>query len=251
MSRVAPVVCAALLLLLATGCRLTLDVALDVDRDGGGDVAVALAADAELRRHADQAGADPLDDLAVTGQRLAADGWTTSDNTADDGSRTVTLSRPFADPAELARVVDDLTVALDAEEVALLSDLGVAVDDETVTVRGEAGLEPTDAVTDYGLSPQQVVRRLERSEAFSYTVTVGVPGEVVTTSAPAADDGLSWSIAPGETVQIEVVSDRPWSPWLRALIGGLLGLLAAVLLLLARKHLRRGPAARSVHPSQM
>lgn len=211
---------------------------LDVDRNGAGTLALAVSADAELRDVADDAGADPLEELAAAGRGLGGS-WRVADTSDDEGGRTVRLSTRFDDPGDLERIVDELATALNTDEVALLEDLGVAVTDDQVAVHGAVGARPTRAVRDYGVTPRRAVRLLRRSEAFTYDVRVRLPGEVLESNAAGgSDDGpLRWSVAPGERVELRASSTRPGPPWLRAALGaGAGGMVAALVLwLLARR----------------
>lgn len=237
-----------LLAVLATGCQLRLGVDVDVNSSGGGTLAVALSADRELLARAEQAGADPLERLATTGRELRADGWHTSDRTAEDGGRTVRLSAAFADPDEFDALAADLAGALDADEVTLLEPLRLRLDEERIRLTGAAGLRPRKAVSDYGLTGREAVRLLRESDALDYQVTVTLPGEVLETTAAEVDGSrLTWPIRAGESVDIAAVGERPGPPLLRLLIGGLAGglLAAAILAVVARRRtVKRRTAAR-------
>ncbi|MGH3664923.1 MAG: LppM family (lipo)protein [Egibacteraceae bacterium] len=237
--RGARIVLVAMLAVLCASCRLELDVLADIEHDGAGSLSVRLSADRELLSAAAAAGADPLGDLVTTGRRLSDEGWRTTEETAQDGRRTVTLSSRFADAAAFEALSRDLAAALSADEVDLLEPLRLELDDDEIRLRGSAGLEPTRAVRDYGLSRRQATRLLRRSEAFGYTVSVRLPGEVLSTSASVSDPALTWPVEPGERVAIRAVGERPWPPLLRVLTGGLAGGLAAIGFLAARRLRRR------------
>lgn len=229
---------------LAAACRLDVAVDLTVDRDGGGRMAVAVAADAELLTRAAAAGADPLGRLAATGAALAADGWDLDDETTPDGTRRVTLSTAFADADELSALSADLAGALDAPEVRLLAPFEVAVSDQRVRVDGHASLVPTAATVDLGLLPEDAVRLLRESDAVGYTVTVTMPGDVLTTAGTQVEravDTVQWSLAPGEEAELDAVSARPPPPLWPRLVGGLSGglLTAAAVLLFRRRRAAR------------
>lgn len=235
------VTCAALLLL--SGCRVGLEVGLDVERDGGGRLAVALSADAEAVRRAAEAGADPLALVATAGRELEGDGWTTTDTDEPDGGRRVELATAFADPEELEAVSAALAQALDAPEVRLLEPVRVTLTDETVAVDGGAGLVLTPVVEEYGLTPEEAVARL--AEAVDYRVVVTMPGAVTASTATSVtEDGtLVWEIAPGGTADVQVEGERPGAPLVLLVGAGVAGAGVGAAVLLARRR-RDEPALR-------
>ena len=227
--------------LVCTGCQLRLRIDVDVNRNGGGLFALAVAADEELMSLATDAGADPLGDLAARGEELV-EGWRVSDETDDAGARTVTLSAPFEDPEQFAALTREVSAALDADEATLLEPLRLAVDEE-VRLTGGAAARPGRAVREYGLSRKAAVRRIDQAEAFDYDVTVTLPGEVTSSNATGERDGaLLWEVPVGERVEIAAASTRPGPPILKAVGGAVAGAAVAgvVLWLLARR--RRGRA---------
>jgi hypothetical protein len=200
--------------LLCSACQLRVAVDVDVDRHGGGTLAVALAADEELQARAAEAGADPLEELAAAAALLRGDGWRTSDE-IDEGVRTVTLSSPFDDPADFDALAGELAEALAADEAALLEPLRLRLEPDAIRLDGGAALQPTAAVADYGYRPRQVVRLLRRTAALRYDVTVTLPGEVTATNADRRDGStLTWVVEPGESVTIEAAGSRPGPPLL-------------------------------------
>lgn len=231
----------ALAVLLTTACQLRLDVAVDVNRNGGGTLGVTVGADAELLAAAAEADADPLEALAQTGEGLRADGWRVSQQGAE-GGRTVTLRREFADPQEFNAIAKQLADALAADEVVLLDPLTLELADDRVSIQGAAGAQPRRAVRDYGLTRRAAVELVRSEQAFDYTVTVTMPGQTLTTTAsdPQASP-LVWTVPVGERVDIAAASTRPGLPILRAALGAVVGALVAGALLWL--WLRRRPRA--------
>lgn len=231
---------------LLAGCQLRVGVDVAIEADGAGTLRVAVAADRALLRRAAGAGADPLADVARAGRRLASDGWVTTDQTAADGSRTVAMAVDFADPAELESLTADLSGALDADEVRLLEPLQLTLTDDEIRVTGGAGLVPTRAVADYGLTPQGAVRLLRDTQALDYRVHLRLPGEVVSTSAPVREEGsLTWPVTAGESVRITAVGTRPRQRWwwvAAAAAGGMLVVAILGLVLWRRRLPHRGAA---------
>ena len=232
--------------MLCTGCQLRLHLDVEVNRDGGGELAMAVAADDELLQRAQDAGADPLGDLVAAGQALEGDRWGVRDATDEEGTRTVTLRTAFDDPADLEALAAQLTQALSADEVVLLERLEVSVTQDQVQVAATAGADLRAAVRDYGLSPRKAERLLRERSALAYGVTVTPPGEILTASAggiSAGDGPPTWTIAPGETVDIELTSTRPRRPIL-AIVAGIVGLLLAAAFVARVVVVRRRTVAR-------
>ena len=228
------------LALATTGCQLRLRVDVDVNRNGGGTLAVVVGADPELLAAAEEAGADPLAELAAAGEELG-EGWRVRQETDGTGWRTVTLSTAFDDPQELAVLSRSLSESLNGPEAKLLEPLAVGVTDAEVRVHGIAAARPGRAVRDYGLSPKAAVRRIKRAEALDYQVRVTLPGSVLSSSAnappPPATQELVWQVEPGDRVVIDAVGERPGPPILRAVAGAAAGAVLAgvVLWLVARR----------------
>lgn len=238
------------LVLLVAGCQARLGIDIAVDADGAGQLAVSLAADAELLERTRAAGADPLSDLVATGRSLEPQGWRTVDVTDGEGTRTVTVSTGFAGPDEFADLAGHLTEALAAPELTPLSDLRLEVTDEEIRVSGVAGLEPTQAVTELGVQPEQAVAIMRDGDHLAYELSVALPGEVLHTSGQEHEGGrITWTVAPGERVELIAVGDRPGGAWwILAVAGTVAGVAALGLLgLLARGGRRsaRGGAHRA------
>lgn len=218
------------LALFCAGCELRLEIEAAFERDGGGRLEVALSADEELLAQAQAVGSDPLGDLAATGQDLGTQGWQVADTTDDAGSRTVALTAVFDGPEAFDRLAAELAGTLTAPEVDLLSPLTVTVDDDRLVVDGTASLQPTDAVEELGLTPEQTVALLRERDAFSYVLRIALPGEVLASTATAEEGGtLSWRVEPGEQVTVHAVGRRPGAPVWPLVLGAIVGLLVAAL----------------------
>ncbi len=89
-------------LVLLTGCRVDAEVAITVDAEGGGEVAVTVELDAEAAR---QLG----DPAAVGADDLRAAGWSVGDPESLDGDGLrFHAVRSFATPDQLAAVLDEV-----------------------------------------------------------------------------------------------------------------------------------------------
>lgn len=204
--RVLPLALLAIGLVL-TGCRLDGDVAVVLDADGAGTLAVTLAADRELRDRAATAGADPLATLRSTAAQLP--GWRVAGPATGAGS--VTLETTFRDPDELARVSAEFADAVAGPELRPLGPLRVDLTDDTVELRGTAGLVPTAQVGELGLPPARVDRVL--AESVGYAITVELPGAVLETDADerTGPTAVRWTIAAGQQRHLYVSARRPWT----------------------------------------
>lgn len=235
-----------LLLGMATGCRVGLDLGIDIDRDGGGSLTLGMRADAAALDRAEAVGSDPLAPLVQAGEQLRGEGWTLRDWTDDLGSREVQLTTRFADPAELEVLAGDLAEALAAPEGRPLESLAVSVTEDRVRVEGVVGLQPTEEVADYGLSAEQAVDLLRERNAIDYRVRVAMPGEILEHNGTLIEDtAMQWQVLPGERVDFQVESVRPTGPdWLLLGLGAAIAVSALVLIVLLLRQ-RRG---RAGHP---
>lgn len=239
--RVLPAGLLVALVLGASACQLRVGVDVEVTRDGSGRLRLALAADRELRDRAAAAGADPLDEVAAAGAALRSDGWEVTDVTDAAGGREVALSTRFADPGEFDALAAGLAEALSAPEVRILDPMTLAVDADRITLTGGAGLVPTDLVTEAGLQPADAVRLAREQDAVAYRIDVRLPAEVLESTATRVQGSvLTWEIAPGERVELRAVGVRPGPPLL-PLVGGALagGATATAGVLVARRRRRR------------
>lgn len=231
----------ALVVLLA-GCEARVAVDVTLNRDGGGELALALATDPELDARARAAGADPVEAVAETGRALAPRGWRTTVDRDEAGAR-VLLRRAFGSPAELEALTRELAEGLEAPEVAPLQPFLVTVEDERLHFSGGASLVLTRAVEEHGLLAADAVGALDG--AVDYRVTATFPGEVLEASGQAEGRTVTWVVRPGHEQALTAVAVRPGpalGPYLAA--GALLGLLALIVVLRMRRSRRRLAAAR-------
>lgn len=196
-------------LLLATGCRLDLAVAVVVADDGSGTVTASfgLDGDAVERIGGDLAAVLELDDLQ-------ASGWEVADpDQDDDGITTVRLTHRFADPAEASEVLDQLGGADGPLQ-------GLAVRQETSFARTDWGFtgaidlrQGPEVFSDadlaeqldgqpLGLSPEEIEAELGEplSEVVTISVTVSLPGDVSTNAAASTATGGTWTARFGDDI---------------------------------------------------
>lgn len=227
-----------LVVVLLSGCRLTVDVHIDLAGDGAGTIELVLTADAELAQAAQATGADPLGRLVTRVEAL--DGWEAraERNGSDDGQRVVRIRSGFGSPTQFSDRWMALTQALDAPDGRLLGPLEVAVDEEagTVAVEGTLAVAPTEvAADDLGMDLTALTAQLQ--DALAVSLTVQTPGTPITTDGTVAYDdqeaaagpaAVTWTVPVGAEVPVTLVADQGGIDWLALALplgGGLLAVL--------------------------
>ena len=229
----------ALLLLVVVlgGCRLELDVNVEVFEDGGGAVEVVVAVD---RDGIERIGGDLGAVLAI--DDLEGAGWTVSgpDDEADGFTR-VRFRKAFDDPEEAAAIFEEIAgddgpfqdFAIRRESSFARTEWGF-----TGRVDFSSGLE---AFGDEELAAEldgeplgQTVEEIEEQlgEALSRIIQVRVgvrlPGEVTSNATTKAGNGAVWQVGFGDgTVDMEATGEEGRTA---SLVG--VGIAAACLVLL-------------------
>ena len=189
-------VAVALAVVVTSGCEMHVDVGIDVERDGSGEVAVAVTMD--------EAAANRLPDLATQLRLddLTAAGWEVEGPTSTPGGSTViAATKAFATPEQATQVLGDVSGAsgpFQALEVARRSSF--LTTDSTFTGEGDlrAGVE--------GFFDEELRRSLEGSdlsptradmeqltgapleETFGFEVRATLPGSL-TVEGQGTEDG--------------------------------------------------------------
>jgi hypothetical protein len=231
-----------LVVLVVSGCRLELDVNVDVHEDGSGVVEVVVGLDADA---VDRIGGD-LADLMEVGD-LEEAGWVVDGPTKEsDGFTRVRIRHPFGTPEEAAEVFAQI-----AADDGPFQDFRVERDTsfaETTwrfsgTVDFSGGLE---AFGDEALAAEldgeplgQSVEEIEAQlgESLSRLIQVRVrarlPGDVTSDATTKADNGAVWQVGFGEgSVDMDATGrERRWSTLALVGIGGLAALALVVLVL--------------------
>jgi hypothetical protein len=246
----------AALVVVVTGCRLDVDVHVAMERDGSGVITVTAVADAELVAQAPGLAADlRLDDL--TGAGWTADGPAPT----DDGGLRVTLTHPFASPAEattllaslngaggpfqgvtLTREVDGKRVAYGVSGQLQLTGGIDAFADEQVAALG-AGTPFAATLTEQGIA---------LADAVDISLQVELPIEPETTNGTRDGDTVQWDVPlDGSSASVEAAaSSNPSSAAKRLLAFLALGILllwivlAAAFLVYVARHRRPPPRRR-------
>jgi hypothetical protein len=223
-----------LCLALLGGCRLQVDVNVQVAEDGGGSVEVVVAVDRDgiERIGGDLAAVLATDELAEAGWRI--DG----PHDEPDGFTRVRFRKAFDDPAEAGAVFDEIE-----GEDGPFQDFAVSHGSSfasrewgfsgTVDFGGDlSGLAGTELDgEEIGDTVEEVEAQLGEALSRIIQVRVGVrlPGEVTSNASTKAENGALWQVGFGDgTVEMEATGEeaRTW----RLVVGGL-AVGAAVLLL--------------------
>ena len=178
LARLLPLVLSVVL--LATGCRLDIDVAVSMAADGSGTLSVRAVADAELVAAAPAAVQRPLVD------DLASAGWTVDGPTpTDDGGMALVLSHRFDDGDDLTALLATIgPPIIDPRVVRELSadDLGrITAADTTLTATlglpdGFASFSDADLVNALGGEPFATdLAGLEPDDVMTVEMTVALP----------------------------------------------------------------------------
>jgi hypothetical protein len=198
---------------LLAGCRLQLDVNVEVAEDGSGTIEVVVGVDQDgIERIGGDLGAVlAIDDLAEAG-------WTVEGPDEEaDGFTRVRFRKPFADPDEAATVFEEI-----AGEEGPFQDFAVTHDSSfastewgfTGRVDFSGGLEAfgdDDLAAELDGEPLgQTVDEIEEQlgEALSRIIQVRVgvrlPGDVSSNATTKAENGAVWQVGFGEgTVDME------------------------------------------------
>lgn len=231
--RVARLVAVLALALALPACRLAVTADVVVGRDGGGELALAFRLDRELRDLLEDAGVEPLaglDDVAVS-----APDWTVERVVGEDDVLELRLSRRFADPGELGRLVEELHSGLGDGNGALLREVELTMDSSGgTTFRADAGVvlpatagASGDGVSFTGDDLAELLR--ERDGLLRYDLRLALPGPVTSHDADEVVDGvLVWHLPVGRVVPVSATAAPPshLALWLAG--GGAAALLAAL-----------------------
>ncbi|MGI8758784.1 MAG: hypothetical protein ACR2K0_05715 [Acidimicrobiales bacterium] len=238
---------ASLIALAAGGCRMDVEVGIDVAGDGSGQVLVAVELDSEATGRI----TDLADQLRV--EDLLAAGWALDGPRRQaDGSTTIRASKPFATPEAAQEVFTEISgvdgpfrgFALERRTSFLVTDYAFGGEVDLT-----AGLE--------GFGDEELRRRLEGSgvglgaaeleqlagagieEAFGFEVRASLPGRIAApTAADTADGVVVWYPAVGERTSVAATSRALHAERL-GWLGGSAAAAAALVALGARRLTRR------------
>jgi LppM domain len=250
---------AMLAVVLLAGCRLDLDVKVDIAADGRGTVTVTATADPELVAKAPGA----VDELRLDDARAA--GWTvTGPEKTPDGGARVALSKPFTSPEQATAILAEIngpTGPLRGLTVAQRREFAKV----TTEVSGEARLDggvaafADDALVQVAgkipLAEQVAASGVPFDQAVGLTVTVSAPGRMSSTTGSTSGGTVTWTptLAEGQSTSLQAIAlkeDRAaqrartmerWSSWSLAGWGAIFALIVFAVLIVGWRR-RRGPA---------
>jgi hypothetical protein len=247
-----------LLVLLVSGCRLQVDVNVDVADDGSGTLEVVLGLDADA---IDKVGGDLAAVLEVDDLEVA--GWVIDGPSQEsDGFTRVRIRHAFADLAE----ANDLFGQIAGDkgpfqhfELRQTSPFAETRTEFSGSVDFSGGLE---AFSDSALAAQldglplgQSVDEIEAqlgeslSRILQVRVNVRLPGDVSSNATTKAANGAVWQVGFGEgATDLQATgTQRRWGPLVLAGVAALAALMLVILLLvrLAGRVTARGAAGDS------
>lgn len=250
----------ALLVLLASACRLDVNVGIDVNEDGSGVVRVAVGLDDDAMSKIPDLGQQVrVDDLTATG-------WTVTGPTKEaDGMTWMRASKPFSTPAEAAAVLAEVAGEQGPfRDFALTRKRSFARTsfDFSGTVDFTGGIE---AFSDQELTQlldgeplgqdvatieQQIGESLDR--VFHFQVAVQLPGSVSSNAPGEASNGAVWTPQLSDSAPQELhATSRSWHTstlaWTAAAVVAGLALVVVLLVRLVRSARRgRGQGAAPI-----
>ncbi len=206
---------AALVVMVAGGCKMQIDVGIDVERDGSGEVAVAVNLDAEAANRVP----DLKDQLRL--DDLEAAGWEVEGPTATAGGSTAIIAtKAFATPEEATRVLQDVSGArgpfqgleLARRSSFLATDFTfTGVVDLSAGVEAFADDELRSRLEGSGFGLETVV--LEEAigapveDTFSFEVQATLPGSIAASGAGVeVGDRVVWNPVVGERLTLAAAS---------------------------------------------
>ena len=250
----------ALVAIVAGGCRMDVNVAVDVTDDGSGAVRVGVGLDdAAMRRVPDLEDQLVLDDLERAG-------WTVTGPTEEQDGRTwIRATKPFATPDEAVGAMREISGA-----EGPFRDFGIDRDRGFLKTRwrftGDVDLSrgiegfSDDALrerldgTSFGIDIEELERRAGATldRVFGFKVAVLLPGEVSSNAPVEVTNGAVWSPSLGEEATLRATSER-WNiavlGWTAVAALATIALLAVLAVRLRRWRVDRRAAAETPEPA--
>lgn len=232
----------ALLAVLVSGCRLQLDVNVEVEEDGSGVIEVVVGLDEDA---IDRIGGDLSATMEVGDLEEA--GWTVDEPALEsDGFTRVRIRHPFGTPEEAAEVFEQI-----AAEDGPFQDFEVTRDTSFAETRwgfsgrvdfrgglealGDEALAAELDGEPIGQSAEEIEAQLgdSLSRLIQVRVRARLPGEVTSNATTKAENGAVWQVGFGEgAVDLQAEGhERRVSTLVLAGVGAVCALALIVLLL--------------------
>ena len=238
---------------VTTGCQVTTAVGVDAKADGSGTVRVAVGLDkAAAGRVPNLARELEVDDLVEAG-------WTiVGPRKEDDGRTWIRASKPFDDPDDAKRVIEEISgEGGPFADFRLTRKRSFLRTETTFTGRvdltagieafGDDQLRERLGGSSIGVDPEELSERIGTvlNRLFTFKVAARLPGDVESNAPVEADGGAEWRPVLGEEVTLRATATALDT---RRLVGLALAGFAAVALvmlaLLRRARRRADPAWR-------
>ena len=258
MTRVRLVALGLLVVLVAGGCQLRINVAVDVNEDGSGVVRVAVGLDEDaVRKVPDLANQLELDDLVEAGWRI------TGPAEEADGFTWIRASKPFATPDQASAILDEISgpegpfrdFKVERRRGFLKTEFDfVGTVDLTAGVEGfsDDALRERLGGSSFGVDPADIEEMAQAAldEVFVFRVAALLPGEVESNAPIAVTGGAVWEPSLGEAATFRATGERwnlvPIGLALLALTAG--GALAVLLAVRAGRWGRQRRRAAAAEP---
>ncbi len=196
--------------MVLTGCKVETNIDIDVDKDGGGEVAVQVNLDEEATRAVpDLAQKMSVDDLRATG-------WTVDGPSVSEQMTTLSVSHSFDTPEQANALIDQLDSAggplrnFRVEQSRSFTKLDSHVSGTVDLSKGVASwgdpILQERAGTALGFDPKELQNSLgvNADEMFPVFLSVSLPGRS-TTYMPTANNG-KWTLAYGQVHELDARS---------------------------------------------
>lgn len=248
----------ALVGIAASGCRLDVTAAGQLDRDGSGTASVSLRMDDALLDELDRLAIDPT--IEVTAAAAATDGWTLERTVDEQQAITIELVSQVDDPAGIGAAFRELSRGLTDDDPGLHIDIEVTTaSDGSATVDGSVGFRsPATAgvvVDGDPLGPSAGELAARTAEVVVPRLQLTLPGPVVSHDADRVEGRtVGWDIPIDGSRTIVAVSEDPalhQEPWFQLALAALLVVLGTAALVVrrrtgrVRRRRRRGRSAVS------
>lgn len=195
-------------MLVLTGCQVTTAVGVDANEDGSGTVRVAVGLDEQAAARVPN-----LAEILEVGD-LVASGWTiTGPRKEGDGRTWVRASKPFHDPSEATRVIEEISgvdgpfqgfrVTRSRSFLTTRTTFTGTVDLRGgIEAFGDDQLRARLGGSSIGIDPAELEERLGQvlDRVFTFKVVARLPGDVDSNAPLEATGGAEWRPKLGERV---------------------------------------------------
>lgn len=233
------------LLVLLTGCKIEMALDTVVKADGSGTIGIRLAADKEIQDLIAQQGGGE-GDIFGEFESGVPEGWESDNGTDPDGTRWVTASRSFADPAEIKSFLEEggaqgPAESVGAREFSLTQESGLL----SVKTVFSASWDMQEALAGTGENAPAGMTPDALSSIFVVQNRLTLPGSIQDNNADEVNGNtLVWKPSLSGTTQMNATSVAYKWPVIGGIAAVVVLLLAAIVALVVLSARRR----RGAHP---